>query len=156
MKKFITKISSILLSLSVLLASTGITLHKHICNVTGEKQTSLIINKSNTCCLKTNHHSKEKDCKIHQHKKSKQETCNHSKEKDCCDYEISYLKADFDTNIKQDFKFSFLQVFLPNSTFSFFREDLQTNTDKSFLAYSGTSPPISGRKLLILKQSFLL
>lgn len=156
MQSLIKKIASISLSLSILLASMGITLHENFCKTTGQKKVSFLIKQKNDCCLKTQHHSEDKKCKTHQHKRQKQDTCNHSQEKDCCDYEISYLKADLTTRFQQSIDFSFLQAFLPNPTFSFFQEKLITDSDTSFLFYTDTSPPSSGRKHIILKQSFLL
>lgn len=128
---FISKISSVLLALFVLLTTTGFSLHEHHCTVTNETITSVMHEKS--CCGKQD----KQDCP-----------------KNCCQNQVKFIQLDTETSlpateyqISPDLFVTVLHVVL----FQLFEQNDKT-TDKYF---TYNSPPIN-RDIPVFVQSFLI
>ena len=144
MKKALFRIFNVLMAVVVLLSSTGFGLVEHSCTVKG-KQTSL--HKSGTaCCNKTS----QKD-------NLPQKTT--VKKAKCCSEEEKYENVDYSSSASQSVgKFVQKGIDWAKTTIISFFKDIVEEILKniSSQSHTATSPPSSGRTILIQNQTFLI
>jgi hypothetical protein len=123
---------SLFLAFSVLTASTGYTLTEHICKFTGQVKTMSV---EKVCCKPSN--------KKH-------------KPYGCCKTQQKIVKVKTPSSVKAlGFKLQAFAALLPIAGFADFHFSLAT--EETVFVASGTSPPpLSGRQILLRKQSFLI
>ena len=140
MKRVTKHISSIFLLTVFLLATTGVSISKHVCELTGHADVAFFTVEDFTGCCE-----KDKDC-----------TSSSNEKPGCCSDEQNYVKADI---IKKHEEQSDVKLELPvlnTAELSFAATQTPANpyTYSSYRALP--PPPINGLDILIDKQVFRL
>lgn len=143
MPQKIKNITLYLLTLSILLASVGMPLHIRICAMPDMGMEKRIFVQPKSCC---DHSETEKT-----HCEAEETPLN-----PCCSFDKDYLKLDFNfknyTNEIPDFAKAFYLI--ETIDFQFFIIDILSTQLASF--YTDTSPPKSGRQILLSKNCLLV
>lgn len=134
---------AITLNLLVFLFSiSGFTIYRHECFKSGIVQVSMA--EVTDCCEKKEEVSKPECCKKKEEHKEKKKCCSDSK---------------FSKQLKTDLTFSAKKIVTDHfvSIPAFYQVDftLRNSTEK-IISYTDPSPPLSGRSILLKKQSFLI
>ena len=143
MKTFLLRIFCLLMAFQVLFASTGFAMYEHFCKIKGAKTYSLTISKKSCCSYKKQNKSDEKQTVL---KRAK-----------CCSDQVTYHKIS--PNASQGHKIDFQNlslVCIPVSIGAYTYEQVSENISKNNLLYSNSSPPLSGRDIVIFVQSLLI
>lgn len=140
----------------VLMSSSGVTVFKQTCLMMGTQTVALFHPHEPDCCDKPEKKDKSMSADDCTHMSIPQE---HKvvKPTACCDISVDLIKADIQNSVSKSTDNSFKSpfIFITNTPYSF--ENIVCNKNlhlKYFFADS--SPPLSGRTLIIRKQSFLL
>jgi hypothetical protein len=137
-------ILSLILAIHILLSSVGVALHTRSCQMP-EMGTSIsfIVPENAACCAQ----------------KSAQD-CHHSPKKrppvnPCCAFESDFVKADFNTPISDSWQLDFQAwVTIVALPLAYQSSNLLISSQLDNLFYTDTSPPLSGRQILLQKQTF--
>lgn len=128
-----------------LFSISGFTIYRHECLKSGVVHVSFA--EIADCCEKKTEEKAEKKPKCC---KKKEE---HSEKKKCCSYTkfSKQLKANYTFSVQKNIPVDFTSV-------TFFHKNVlySHNISGEINHYNDTSPPLSGRGLLIKKQSFLI
>ncbi len=136
-----------LLSFQILIASVGIPLHKRSCAMLEMDDQVALFSPPPTCCeemwpeyAQDQHHTKDKAPPVDP----------------CCDFSADFFKVDFKVVIQPDLdqqvSFFGLLPFVPSYEHSF----LAAYLEKEIHLYTDSSPPNTGRQIILLKQSLLI
>jgi hypothetical protein len=143
MKTLSLRIFCLFMAFQVLFASTGFAMYEHFCKIKGAKTYSLSVPKK-TCCSPKNEINSEK----------KQSVLKRAK---CCSDQITYHKIS--PNASQGHKIDFQNLslaYIPVSVCTFTHTQVKETISENNLLYSNSSPPLSGRDIIIFVQSFLI
>lgn len=143
MKKILFRTFNVMMAVVVLLSSTGFGLVEHSCTVRG-KQTSL--HKTNTVCCG----------------KNQQQSTNHQKatikKSKCCSEDEKYENVEYSSSASQ-----LVAKFTQNAldwvkitVITFAKTIVETILENISSSNKSSSPPPSGREILVFIQSFLI
>ncbi|MCU0445537.1 MAG: hypothetical protein MUE85_11530 [Microscillaceae bacterium] len=138
-------IVSWILAVHILLSSVGLALHKRICQMPEMGTTvSYFVPGEDNCCA-------QKSARKHCHKPSNRKPIN-----PCCQFESDFWQVDYSTPLSLGgaIDFSPLWVLMDNSFF-YQPSNLLIFNQLAFDFYTDTSPPRSGREIL-LRSGILL
>jgi hypothetical protein len=139
-------IVSFVLAVHILLSSVGIALHKRICSMP-EMGTSisLFVADDEACCAK-------KTTKHCQKPVKKRPPVN-----PCCEFESDFLKTDFNTPISASLEIDFqILATIIELPFAYQPDNLLIINQLAIPLYTDTSPPLSGREILLQKHTLLI
>lgn len=142
MKNFLRHTAITLNLLVFLFSISGFTIYRHECFKSGIVHVGLA--KITDCCEKKEEQKKQKCC-------SKKE--EHNEKKKCCS------DSKFSKQLKTDLTFSVQKTFVDHFIIipSLFKVDFTLcNSTEKIISYTDPSPPLSGRSILVKKQSFLI
>jgi hypothetical protein len=143
MKTFLLRIFCLFMAFQVLFASTGFAMYEHFCKIKGAKTYSLTVPKKSCCSVKKANKSDEKQTVL---KRAK-----------CCSDQVTYHKIS--PNASQGHKIDFQKpslAYVPVSVCAFTYTQTNETVSENNLLYSNSSPPLSGRDIIIFVQSFLI
>jgi len=141
--KNVLKHIAITLNLLVFLFSiSGFTIYRHECFKSGIVHVSVA--EITDCCEKKEDISKPKCCKKKAEHKEKKKCCSDSKFS-------KQLKTDYTFSAKKSFSDQF--VIIPAA---YTNEIAVDHSIATVFSYTDPSPPLSGRNILVKKQSFLI
>ena len=143
MNKTLTRIFCLFMAFQVLFASTGFAMYEHFCKIKGSTIYSLSTPKKSCCSAKQQSTKNAKKSIL--------------KRTNCCSDQVSLYKIS--PNASQDVKIDVKTpslTYLPTSFGIFsYTQPSDTISERSLL-YANSSPPLSGRDITILVQSFLI
>lgn len=143
MKIFLTRIFCLIMAFQVLFASTGFAMYEHYCKIKGAKIYSLSIPKKTCCSFKKSNKEYSKKTILKRGK--------------CCSDKVSHYKISPNASQSIKVKCNFeLQPYFPTSSFVYAFERIKEAISFNTLHYSNSSPPLSGRDILVRNQSFLI
>lgn len=98
----------------------------------------------------------QKDSPPQHHQKAKESLLTQLKPMKCCNLSVDFIKAELQSGTidQSNLKWNSLAVLVPN-TFKYVQQPFAPFIPAKYF-YTDTSPPLSGRQLVIQKQSFLL
>jgi hypothetical protein len=143
MKTLLLRIFCLFMAFQVLFASTGFAMYEHFCKIKGAKTYSLSAPKKTCCSLKKANNSEQKQPVL---KRAK-----------CCSDQITYHKIS--PNASQGHKIDFQKLspaYILASVCAFTYTQTSETISENNLLYSNSSPPLSGRDIIIFVQSFLI
>jgi hypothetical protein len=137
-------IVSFVLAVHILLSSVGLALHTRICSMPEMgTQVSLFVADEDACC------SRESTEHCHQPIKKRPPV------NPCCEFESDFLKADFNAPISDSWELDFQAwVGMMELPFVYQSYNLLISSQLANCFYTDTSPPLSGRQILLQKQTF--
>lgn len=150
--QFFKKSVALLLAILVLTSSAGVPLYTQTCLMEGEETLTLFQAHTPDCC-KDSTPQLTTPCNQHIDKASQHLA---SKPKKCCDLSVDLLKADIQSQVLGNTDFNTLAgIVLIPQIYNYLNRLPLTYTPARYF-YTDSSPPISGKTLIIHKQSFLL
>ena len=138
-------IASLFLAFLILWGTAGLTVYRHFCAAEANVNTSVQADKP--CCCSS---ESKGSCTMPE----KEKKPGHEKKDDCCKTEKQTLNPEFISVKKAEINWKFSAI-IP-VFFHFTAEKTHPFIGEEITYYSDSSPPLSGKNLIIRKQAFLL
>ena len=139
-------IASLFLAFLILWGTAGLTVYRHFC--AAQENVNVSVQSDKLCCCSSSV-SNESCSMPKKAKKSDKE-----KKDDCCKTEKQTLQSEFISAKKAEINWKFSAI-IP-VFFHFTAEKTHPFIGEEITYYSDSSPPLSGKNLIIRKQAFLL
>jgi len=145
--KLLKHISTIVLSFYLILTMGGLSIFHHMCSCNSSVTTSVLVESS--CCSNNNHES------LACHSESEHNSCSDSSCNDCnCETEVEYLSIS-ETLTVDHYRITPSSFTFLSALKSFLAINSTETTDRvnNPVFFEDTSPPLSGKYIVILHQS---
>lgn len=143
------------LAILVLMSSLGVPLHKRICLMKGEQTVAFFDRHLLDCCNKnpkiSHRHAAVQPCKL-----SDESAIINTSAKKCCEFTVDLLKVDLKTAAFDNLSNMSIDWIWFGQTFDYLGWTPYDRHGQIKYFYTDTSPPFTGRDIIIQHQSFLI